>query len=226
MVEVILFFVDYVILIYLLLLVALLFAIRRLIISRREQREAVFGLEINLARHRQNQGIAVMIMIGLLALAELILVVFLAPTLPAILTIPTPTGNPAVLPANTIPSILLAGLGTGTPIATNTPGPSTCIPDQIMITSLKSGDQIRGNIKLFGTVNIPNFGFYKYEYSPVGVEDWITIQAGRDLKEDADLGDWDTSELIPGDYFLRLVVTDNEGRALPACIIQVRVLQP
>lgn len=226
MVEVIKFFVDYVVLIYLLLLVAMLFAIRRLIISRREQREAVFGLEINLARHKQNQGITVMIIIGLLALAELILVVFLAPTLPAILTIPTPTGSLVVLPANTIPSMLLESSGTGTPVATSTLEPSTCIPGQIMITSLKSGDQIRGKITLFGTVNVPNFGFYKYEYSPLGVDDWTTIQAGRDLKDDADLGDWDTSELIPGDYLLRLVVTDNEGQALPACIIQVRVLQP
>jgi hypothetical protein len=38
------------------------------------------------------------------------------------------------------------------------------------------------------------------------------------------LGQWDTTSVPPGDYQLRLVVTDNQGQALPACVISVRVL--
>ena len=37
------------------------------------------------------------------------------------------------------------------------------------------------------------------------------------------LGQWDTGTLAPGDYQLRLVVSDNQGQALPACVITVRV---
>lgn len=226
MVEIIQFFADYVILIYLLLLVALLFAVRRLNLTRREQSEAVFGLEVELAQRRHGQAVAALVSIGSLALAEFVLVVFLAPALPALLTLPTPTGNLAALPASTIPPELLATLNAGTPVSTVTSEPSGCIPGQIMITSLKPGDQIRGKITLVGTADIPNFGFYKYEFSPAGTDLWTTIQAGRDLKQEANLGDWDTSELIPGDYLLRLVVTDNQGQALPACVVPVRILSP
>ena len=40
------------------------------------------------------------------------------------------------------------------------------------------------------------------------------------------LGPWDTTRLNTGDYFLRLVVTDNAGQSLPPCTIQVRVEAP
>jgi len=40
------------------------------------------------------------------------------------------------------------------------------------------------------------------------------------------LGTWDTSALAPGNYMLRLVVTDNQGIALTPCVIQVVVDAP
>ena len=39
-------------------------------------------------------------------------------------------------------------------------------------------------------------------------------------------GTWDTSQLVPGDYLLRLVVTDNVNNLFPACVISVRVVAP
>ncbi|MBI4731775.1 MAG: hypothetical protein HY781_06550 [Chloroflexi bacterium] len=226
MAAVIQFFADYVVLIYLLLLVAVLFAIRRFGRARREQREAVFGLEVELARRHHGQSVAALVSIGLLALAEFVLVVFLVPALPALLTLPTPTNNLAALPTSTIPPEIMATINAATPGATATTVASGCIPGQIMITSPKPGDQVRGKITLKGTADIPNFGFYKYEFALAGTDIWITIQAGRDAKQEADLGDWDTSELTAGDYLLRLVVTDNQGQALPACVIPIRVLKP
>ena len=37
------------------------------------------------------------------------------------------------------------------------------------------------------------------------------------------LGDWNTTSLTNGDYFLRLVITDNVGVSLEPCVIAVRV---
>ena len=40
------------------------------------------------------------------------------------------------------------------------------------------------------------------------------------------LGQWDTSILTPGDYQLRLVVTNTQGQSLPPCIIPLRITAP
>jgi hypothetical protein len=73
-------------------------------------------------------------------------------------------------------------------------------------------------------VDIPNFGFYTYEIARPGESIWLPIQVGREIKQEAVLGTWDTSALTPGEYLLRLVVTDNQGNALEPCVIGVMVL--
>jgi hypothetical protein len=102
-------------------------------------------------------------------------------------------------------------------------GMSGCIPDQIMITFPEPGSDVSGIVRITGTANVPNFGFYKYEVAPRGTQDWATISANRDPKQNADLGEWNTSSLTNGDYFLRLVITDNVGASLEPCVIAVRV---
>jgi hypothetical protein len=77
---------------------------------------------------------------------------------------------------------------------------------------------------LIGTVDIPNFGFYKYEIAPAGSDTWATIAAGRSVVKDGPLGRWDTSALTPGDYQVRLVVVDNQGTILSPCVVPVRVI--
>jgi hypothetical protein len=92
------------------------------------------------------------------------------------------------------------------------------------LTSPQAGDEIKGTIELIGTVNIPNFGFYKYEVARMGSDTWATISANRDPVIDGLIGRWNTTALTPGDYQLRLVVTDNQGKMLPACVVPVRVV--
>jgi hypothetical protein len=38
------------------------------------------------------------------------------------------------------------------------------------------------------------------------------------------LGRWDTTALTPGDFQLRLVVSDNQGQQEPPCIVVLRVI--
>lgn len=93
-----------------------------------------------------------------------------------------------------------------------------------MITSPKAGDEVRGSVELIGTAGIPNFGFYKLEVAPLGGSTWAIFSAGSKPVRNGSLGKWDTTALTPGDYQLQLVVTDNQGAALPSCIVSVRVL--
>jgi len=69
-----------------------------------------------------------------------------------------------------------------------------------------------------------DFGFYKLEMKTIDKTDWLTILAGNEPKQAASLGSWNTSLLTPGDYNLSLVIVDNKGQSLPACVIKVRVV--
>jgi hypothetical protein len=220
------FFTSYAILIYLLLAIGLMFAVRSLVKARHEMGESLYGLEREIAHRHTSQALAALSLIVFLAVAEMVLAVFLAPNLPAVSLLITPTMNPLITPQYTIPPELLATLGVTTAEASPTAQTTGCIPGQIMITSPKPGDVIKSQAILLGTANIPNFGFYKYEFAPLGTDVWSTIQANREVKQDEELGRWDTSEVSPGDYNLRLVVTDNQGNAFPPCVVPVRVAAP
>lgn len=225
MVYVIEFFIEYVILICFLLFVFFIFTIHKFFQIKREKREAVFSLESELANRHSQRAKSALLIIVLLAFAEFIIVVFLAPGLPAQLngsltqimakyTTDTPT-------LDAEKTVVYLDMPTG--IGSSATG---CIEGQVMISSPKPGDQIRGKITLEGSVNIPNFGFYKYEYTPAGSSNWITIQAGREIKLEQRLGDWDTSEIVAGDYLLRLVVSDNQGEVFAECVVPIRIANP
>jgi hypothetical protein len=220
------FFVHFAPLLYLVLAVGLVFGLWRWSQARSEQREAIYGLEKEIANRHTFQSLTTLIVVGSLAIGEFILIVFLAPNIPAFSRLPTPTLNPLALPTSTIPFESQQTLGIVTPLPTSTIQATGCIPGQIAITSPKAGDELRGQISITGSADIPNFGFYKYEFAPLGSTNWSTVLANRAVKDDASLGSWDTSTITPGDYQLRLVVTDNQGNELPACVVPVRIKAP
>jgi hypothetical protein len=84
---------------------------------------------------------------------------------------------------------------------------------------------VSGSVELRGTVNVPNLGFFKYEYRNLADELWTPISAGnRPIIEELFAGRWNTVQLEPGNYALRLVVSDNQNNLLKPCVIEVRVL--
>jgi hypothetical protein len=95
-----------------------------------------------------------------------------------------------------------------------------------MFTFPEPGEQVSGIVELTGTVNVENFGFYKYEVSPANTDNWFTISARTEVVTNGDLGTWDSSALTTGDYQLRIIVVDNIGQELPPCVIPVRVVPP
>jgi hypothetical protein len=220
------FFNSYAILIYLLLVIGLIFSVRSLAKARQEMSGSLFGLERESAHRHTSQAIAAVTIVFILGAAELILIVFLTPNVPALSLLVTTTLNPLKTTTGTIPPGLLATDGVTNPLSSVTPQTSGCIPGQIMITTPKPGVIVKGQVELIGTASIPNFGFYKYEFSPFGSDVWFTIGADRKIVQDSSLGNWDTSEVTPGDYYLHLVVIDNQGNALPPCVVPLRVSVP
>ncbi len=220
------FFVHYAPVVYILLFIGLVLGIRQLLLARAEAREAIYGLEREIARRHTNRAITAVTLVSFVAIAEFVLIVFLVPSLPAFAKISTPTMNALAAPAGTLSSETLSQLTTLMPGSTPAAQESGCIPGMVNIISPKAGSELRGSVDLTGDADIPNFGFYKYEFTPLGADTWSAIEANRQPKQDDNLGKWDTSTLAQGDYLLRLVVTDNQGNEMPACVIPVRIKNP
>ena len=211
-------------LIYIALAIGCLYAFRQMFRSWREWRNSVYRLEREFALRRLGQATALGLLVLVLLFVEFYVATFIAPSLPASDILTTPTLDLLAAPAGTLSpdAATQAALSPITPIVQS--GMSGCVPDQIMITNPVSGTDIRGIVDLTGTADVPNFGFYKYEVAPQGSDTWATISAGREVVINGTIGRWDTTALTPGDYQLRLVVTDNEGKALSPCIVPVRVI--
>jgi hypothetical protein len=210
-------------LIYIALAIGAMFAFRRMWRAWREWRNSVYGLEREFALRRLGQATAAAFLVLALLFMEFFIAVFIAPSLPASDILATPTLDLLLTPAGTL-SPVDATQAALSPVTQEVPsGMSGCIPDQIMITSPEPGDVVSGIVNIAGTANVPNFGFYKYEVARLGSQEWATISADRQTKQNEQLGDWNTSSLTNGDYFLRLVITDNIGVALEPCVIAVRV---
>jgi hypothetical protein len=209
-------------LIYISLLIVGLFVFRRMWGSWREWRDAVYSLEREFALWRLARITGLGFLIVGLFLAEFYIATFVAPLLPASDLLTTPTLDLLATPQTTL---VVADSGeTPAPTQPAQSGMNGCVTDKIMITSPDPGETVSSVVPILGTATIPNFGFYKYEISPAGTENWATIGADRKPRKDEELGKLNTLSLSNGDYFLRLVITDNVGDALEPCVIAVRVL--
>ncbi|HXQ34406.1 MAG TPA: hypothetical protein VN843_10365 [Anaerolineales bacterium] len=214
---------NYEALIYIALAIWGLFVFRSMYRTWREWRDSVFSLEREFALRRLGRTTAVALLILGLIFAEFFIATFVAPSLPASDILTTPTLDLLAAPPGTL-SPEDATQAALSPITQSAPsGMSGCVPDQIMITSPQPGEIVKGSIEIVGTANVPNFGFYKYEIAPMGTQSWATISADRNPKQDVTLGTWNTASLTNGEYFLRLVITDNVGVSLEPCVIAVRV---
>ncbi len=215
-------------LIYIILGTFTVWQLRKFYLAWEELRASAFGLEKESAQARLNRSAALLVVLLFLATAEFGLVSFIIPAIPGVEPLPT-----ATLDLLATPTITLAV----EPVPSSsdsqeTPLPGTeiiqtgCIPDEVMITFPENNSTVRDIIEVEGTVNITDFGFYKFEISRADSDTWLTIQAGDSPKDDEMLGFWDTTQLESGNYYLRLVVIDNQGIQREPCAVYVYIEPP
>jgi len=215
--------------IYILLGVVALIPLQRLISAWKAWQGSIFGLEREIAQRRFSAALTILLLLIMFVVVEFISVSFVAPNYLQGSAVATATLDLLATPTVTLPAVIdaavdLTQVGTVTLTVANVE--DGCVAGQIEWTYPQACDEISGTVELTGTVNIPNLGFYKYEYALPGDDIWNTIAAGDQPKVEGGIGFWNTSQLLPGDYQLRLVVADNENNFFPACVIPVRIVTP
>lgn len=226
--EILLYLKDLEYLIYVLLGSLAVWQVRNFIHAWEELRAAAFGLEKEAAQSRLNRSAALLVVLLFLATAEFGLVSFIIPAMPEANPLPSPTIDLLATPTSTIAPQSTSPAGAA--LATQTPATealeSGCIPGEVMISSPENNQVVSGIIEIEGSANIGDFGFYKFEISASNSNTWLTIQAGDSPREEDMLGFWDTTQLEPGNYALRLVVVDNQGLQRDPCSVNVTVEMP
>ncbi|UYN92084.1 MAG: hypothetical protein KIT70_00970 [Anaerolineales bacterium] len=230
MAEVLRFFVQYEAVLYFLLGLAGILYFYRFLLAWQEVREAHYGLERQASRERLNQAALMLFGMLVIAVGVFVMVTFVATSLPAQDLLATPTLSLSMESQTGATTVTPAGdevLATATALPTVAVNPEACIPAQIAITDPEPGASLSGSVSIIGTVDVTNFGFYKFEVARAEEELWLTIQAGRSIiRDDVLVENWDTSRLPTGDYVLQLVVTDSSGSELPPCRVPVRIEAP
>jgi len=211
--------------IYILLGLGILLYLRKFIFGLQEWQGSAFGLERKIAQRKLISASTGLILIFLLVLGEFLLVTIIDPQMPLQPTEISSMINPLADPTATLPpDEAQVDLPAGEDSVEQPDLVFECIEDVVEITYPADGDTISGTVEIIGSVNVDNFGSYKYEYSPTGNINWVTIAAGNQLKLDESIGFWYTSALTPGTYLLQLVPLDNVGEALTPCIVTVEVV--
>lgn len=232
MAQALIFFIQYEAALYFLLSIAAILYLYRFWMAWQETQSAIYGLEREASQGRFQQIAIKLFLILLLALTVFSIVTFIVPTVPAQQLLATPTLNLVLVSDEdqatfTPPSGDDIEFETATPLPTVSVNPAACVEASVNISDPRPGDTLQGAIEIVGTVDVINFGFYKFEVARSEEELWLTIQAGRNVVRDGVLVEnWDTSRLPVGDYVLQLVVTDAEGTQLAPCRIPVRIEMP
>jgi hypothetical protein len=218
--------VTYSTVIYILLSLGILLYLRRFVIGLREWQRSVFGLERRLTQRKLIEASTGLILLSLLVLGEFLLVTVVQPQMPAQPTEARLAVDTLMEPTETIlpEEVSILGLSEESNID-QASLVSECIEDITEITYPTDGDIVSGTVEIIGSVNVDNFGSYKYEYSSTGNINWVTIAAGNQLKLDERIGYWYTSALPPGRYLLQLVPLNNLGEELTPCVVTVEVVE-
>ncbi len=224
--EFIRFVVNYEMGIYLILGVVFIINLLKLIRAIISKRKANFGLEKEVAQKNIRSSATFLTLVALFAISNFLLVSIASIQFPGISQLKTPTVDMLATKDPILEDIIPSESEDEGTSATQTAIALTgCIPEILEWKNPTDGAEIEGSIELIGTVNVPNMGFYKYEYRFQTDSMWTPISAGNVPVVDGPLGGvWNTEEIIPGNYYLRLVVSDNANNLLDPCEIQVKVI--
>jgi hypothetical protein len=210
--------------IFFILALGILIYMRNFLMGLREWQKSVFGLERSLAQRKLVRATTGLTLLILLVIGEFLLATVVVPQMPSVAAEATPTMDPFATLTATLSAAEQGAMSVPTATIGQESLVSECIQGVTEITSPADGETVSGTVELIGSVNIENFGSYKYEFSTTGAVSWTTIAAGNTLKLDENLGFWYTSSLTPGDYLVQLVPLNNAGEEMVPCIITVEVV--
>jgi hypothetical protein len=224
--ELLRFLASYEIGVYVIFTVVILFNLKGLIEGFYALRKASFRLEKEVALKKLRSSLTIISLFTLIGISIFILLSVASVRVPGISRIATPTLDVLASPVPAEGSTMASEETRQVEMQTQTAIALTgCIPGQLEWIDPAPGDEVSGTVELRGTVNVPNLGFFKYEYRNLADELWTPISAGnRPIIEELFAGRWNTVQLEPGNYALRLVVSDNQNNLLKPCVIEVRVL--
>lgn len=189
-----------------------------------ELRASLFGLERERSTAKLRRSAALLTVSLAVLLTTFVLATYAGPAVPAA-DRPTPLPTVSLLATPQVTLAVQNGTpATAIPLSSDDLDSAGCANLSATMTSPVEGAVLQDAVDIQGTANIPNFSFYKYEYRSTQPDStWRTISAGTIPVVEDKLGTWDTSLLIPGDYALRLIVTDTSGNAPLPCVIRVTV---
>jgi tetratricopeptide (TPR) repeat protein len=95
----------------------------------------------------------------------------------------------------------------------------------VSIEAPAAGERVSGKVRIMGTAIGRYVESYKLEYRALGSEQWVAIGSGESPVKHDRLATWNTAELAPGEYQLRLDVVRSDDDFRPYDQITV-VVQP
>ncbi len=247
---------EHAFLLYALCALGALFYIWSAIRARRESGQALYTIQRDSAIGRGLRAWLMAGLFVLIAVGVFVVYAFIEPTLaeeaqvntppPLPLLTPTPTDGPLSSSASSdatadtpppSPTVIFTPPPTLPPAPTQAPADLTPTPEVpaepqnlssagVQIVSPASGERLWGVIEVRGTANIPDFNFYKFELQFPGSSEWATLEIYDVPVASGVLGYWDTTNLPPGEYKLRLVVVDQTHNYPPPFEIPVLIEPP
>jgi hypothetical protein len=215
--------------IYIILGIVAVIFLRRILLAYEEKNKAVFGLEREAARRNIAAAATVLILVGMLTAGEFVVATFLVGELDQAPSYATPTIDKLMTPTATLDPSLIEVPEDATPTPTRYPQAevegldTNCVAGVLEINKPQHNDHAKGVVKFEGTVNTASLGSYQFDFSTMGEPNWQTISAGSGVKIEENIGNWYTSELLPGPYLVRLMALDNQGMESDVCIIIIHV---
>ena len=95
-----------------------------------------------------------------------------------------------------------------------------------VITSPKDGDQLKGVVQIMGTATHGKFEHYELAWAPQSApEDWQMIAIVQNQIVNGSLGTWDTAQLPPGVYRLRLRVVRGGDKSSDSVVNNLNINQ-
>lgn len=222
------FLINYQTWIYVVLALILVIYLKKLIDAVAAWNATIFGLERDYAQKKVNSALVVVIVSVLLLVSEFISVNYLI-SAPQALSPLTGSGvneegvDLSIVAEND--SAALPAQAGGTGVTAEGIYLGGCAPGILEWISPQPSEVVTGLYTLRATVNVPEMGFFRWDYAPINdPTNWNAISAQNLPLVEGDLGLLATTEIENGDYILRLEVMSKTNERWSPCDVSIRIM--